>query len=190
MPGTLPHLLRLAPLGLALVAMLALAGCQTGLPDASADPQGGVTPNAVAGDAIEVTALEDPALSLDGPVEPVVADPAMSGLAEEAASDPATEAEPAPPTDPAAVEAEPAPPPAPQSAEALACEKKGGDWSGIGSLRTCVIPTRDSGKSCDREGDCEGLCLARSGTCAPVKPLLGCNEILQDNGVRATLCIE
>lgn len=109
MPGTLPHLLRLAPLGLALVAMLALAGCQTGLPDASADPQGGVTPNAVAGDAIEVTALEDPALSLDGPVEPVVADPAMSGLAEEAASDPATEAEPAPP--PILQRSKPNPPP-------------------------------------------------------------------------------
>ena len=26
------------------------------------------------------------------------------------------------------------------------------------------------------------LCLARSQTCAPFKPLFGCNEILQDNG--------
>jgi len=198
MPVPLPHLVgRLTPPGLALVVVLALAGCQTGLPGASTDPQDGVTPNAVAGDVIEVTTLEDPALSLDGPVEPVVADPAISGLAEDATSDPATEGDTFPPVDPAAVDpaavdAEPAPPPAPKSAEALACEKKGGSWasSGIGSLRTCVFQTRDSGKSCSRESDCEGLCLARSRTCAPVKPLLGCNDILQDNGVRATLCIE
>ena len=54
----------------------------------------------------------------------------------------------------------------------------------------CIQPTRDGGKRCTRESQCDGVCLARSGTCAPVKPLLGCNEVLQDNGVRATLCIE
>jgi hypothetical protein len=61
---------------------------------------------------------------------------------------------------------------------------------GTGELRTCVFTTRDGGKQCNRESQCEGVCLARSGTCSPVKPLLGCNEILQDNGARVTLCIE
>jgi hypothetical protein len=54
----------------------------------------------------------------------------------------------------------------------------------------CQFTTRDGGKRCTRESQCEGLCLARSGTCAPVEPLMGCHDILQDNGTRATQCIE
>ena len=74
----------------------------------------------------------------------------------------------------------------------LACEKKKGRWTktGKGDLSTCVYATRDGGKQCSRESQCEGVCLARSGTCSPLKPLLGCNEILQDNGARVTLCID
>ena len=53
-----------------------------------------------------------------------------------------------------------------------------------------LVRTRDGGKSCKRERDCEGLCLARSRTCAPIQPLFGCNDILQDNGVMVTLCID
>ena len=185
MPHLTPHLIkRLVPLALATVTALVLAGCQSGLPNGGGDA---VTPNAVAGEAIEVTALDAPATPAAGAEAGPLADPAADpGLA--------------PPDDPAAVGAETAPEteteaepiPVPSSPEALACQKQGGDWSGtgLGSLRTCVFPTRDGGKGCTRQSDCDGLCLARSGTCSPIKPLLGCNDILQDNGVRATLCIE
>ena len=85
-----------------------------------------------------------------------------------------------------------APPPAPLSPSALACKKKGGRYikTGSGDLRACVKVTGEEGKSCKRETDCTGSCLARSGTCAPVKPLFGCNEILQADGRRVTLCLD
>lgn len=81
----------------------------------------------------------------------------------------------------------------PQTAKSdmqLACERKKGQWAKVtGTVHTCIFTTKDAGKSCSRESQCEGACLARSGTCSPIKPLLGCNEILQDNGARVTLCI-
>lgn len=79
-----------------------------------------------------------------------------------------------------------------KSKEELACEKQGGNWAKAGksSGRTCLKPTRDAGKQCRKQGDCTSVCLARSGTCAPVKPLFGCNEILQKDGSRVTLCID
>ena len=86
--------------------------------------------------------------------------------------------------------ANPAPPPL--TAEGRACLKKGGLWgkAGIGLGDSCVMRTRDSGKSCHRASQCDGVCLARSQTCAPYKPLFGCNAILQDNGLEVTLCID
>jgi len=198
MPHPLSYLSRrVIPLCLAAATALLLAACQIGAPDAG--PSDAVTPNAVAGDAIEVTALDDPALP---PAEAAAAD--LPDSDPELAVDPAAEPAAAPDADPsadpglaatedaAAAEAEIAAPVEPKSPEALACEKKGGAWSstGIGTLRTCVFTTRDGGKRCTRESDCDGVCLARSGTCSPLKPLMGCNDILQDNGARATICIE
>lgn len=95
--------------------------------------------------------------------------------------------------------AEPAPTPdltdvpvTPKSERQLACEKKKGRWVkvGKGEARACVFQTKDSGKRCERESQCDSVCLARSGTCAPFKPMYGCNEILQDNGARVTLCLD
>lgn len=70
------------------------------------------------------------------------------------------------------------------------CTRTGGRMvkAGIAGAMTCLRDTRDSGKQCRKAGDCEGDCLARSGTCAPVVPLFGCNEILMNEGQRATLC--
>lgn len=70
------------------------------------------------------------------------------------------------------------------------CARSGGRMmaSGIANARTCIHETRDSGKQCRRSTECEGDCLARSGTCAPARPLFGCHEILMDGGQRATLC--
>ncbi|WP_050528136.1 hypothetical protein [Pseudorhodobacter aquimaris] len=80
----------------------------------------------------------------------------------------------------------------PKSASHLACLNRGGSYvaaPGSGFM-TCQIPTTDGGKQCRRAADCDGVCLARSGTCAPVKPLLGCNAVLQDDGRRVELCID
>jgi hypothetical protein len=78
-----------------------------------------------------------------------------------------------------------------KSAEQIACEKKKGEWRGNGKGGfLCTYRTRDSGKSCRKSADCEGYCLARSRTCAPVRPLLGCVAVLTQNGVPAEICLE
>lgn len=100
-----------------------------------------------------------------------------------------------------AAPAAPAPKPAPDPAPAplitktpaqIACEDDGGRWQRAGGsvMQTCVHTTRDGGKSCRRQSDCEGLCLARSRSCAPLRPLFGCHDILQNDGRRVTLCID
>jgi hypothetical protein len=76
--------------------------------------------------------------------------------------------------------------------EQILCEKRGGTWANAGKpgTKACIKRTRDAGKACKKQSNCESACLARSRTCAPVKPLFGCNEILQDDGRRVTLCID
>lgn len=107
----------------------------------------------------------------------------------------ATEADPALP--PAEAEMSVAPeslaePEAPKTAEQLLCEARGGIWTVAGNTGAylCVQPTRDGGKACHKESDCEGQCLARSMSCAPFTPLFGCNEVLDKQGRRVTLCID
>jgi len=89
----------------------------------------------------------------------------------------------------------PAPQPAPlppalarQQAECVAtggtlAERRAG-------LFACTRPTRDNGRACRSGADCEGVCLARSMTCAPVTPLFGCHEVLDSRGARQTLCLD
>lgn len=79
-----------------------------------------------------------------------------------------------------------------ESPQALACRKKGDTWADAGSegAKACISKTGDAGKSCRSGKDCEGFCLARSGTCAPYTPLFGCNDILQDDGVEVSLCLD
>ncbi|SDW50514.1 hypothetical protein [Roseicitreum antarcticum] len=78
------------------------------------------------------------------------------------------------------------------AAEQAACLGRGGIYQrvGLGEIRACVFTTRDNGKTCASGADCEGTCLARSGTCAPLTPLYGCHEIVQDNGLRTTQCLQ
>ncbi len=57
-------------------------------------------------------------------------------------------------------------------------------------LFTCIGRPRDAGKICSKESDCESACLARSRTCAPVLPLLGCNEVLTESGLAVMQCVE
>lgn len=54
----------------------------------------------------------------------------------------------------------------------------------------CERVPRDAGKACQKASDCESACLARSHSCAPVVPLLGCNEVLTESGLAVTECVE
>jgi hypothetical protein len=194
---------RLCLAVLALCAASLLSACQTGGPPGLSGPKDGVTPNAVAGSEITVTALDaapagaEPAA--DAAAKPAGPDTAAPQAAPAEAADPAAATPAAAEAGAGAAAAEPAPQPdmaetpvTPKSEMQLACEKRGGTWFrvGKGEKRACVRQTKDAGKRCDRESQCDSVCLARSGTCAPFKPMYGCNDILQDNGARVTLCLE
>ena len=148
----------------ALCLTLALAACQPS------------TPAPATGQPIAEQAL---------PVPDTTPESAPTG------SRPATETpEPAP----AAVEpaaARPAPEPPMLTQERRLCERSGGRLiARSAGLYTCVRPTRDAGRTCDEASDCEGLCLARSATCAPFTPLYGCQEVFTLRGRRETLCTD
>lgn len=184
--------------GFGLVLALFLTGCTLALPQAKAPAQA----NPITGDAVEMTTLAAPpgagqaVAGKAGPASPVAGEPAKAKPGEVGSGEVEAGKVDLAPVDPAK------PPPAapapevvekpPLSPEELACIKKGGTWSGAGfsGAKACVKLTRDGGKSCKREKDCEGYCLAKSKTCAPVTPMFGCNEIVQDNGMVVTLCID
>jgi hypothetical protein len=82
--------------------------------------------------------------------------------------------------------------PIPSSPEEVACRAKGGQWGKAGKLAamTCYVPSKDAGKSCSRQSDCTSQCLARSRTCAPIWPIFGCSDVLQNDGSLVKLCID
>lgn len=160
---------------------LTLAGCQIaglggGRGGAETPP-----PNPITGAAVEVTVLDAPA-SADPPAGAAPADVAAAPRAAAAAEITPTEEAAAPAAEEVARVLSPA---------ALACERRGGVWStAVGGMASfCQTPLRDAGKACTQAGDCEGQCLARSRSCAPVAPLFGCHEILNDFGQVLTECI-
>ncbi len=145
------------------VVLAGLAGCQMSRPEARP-----------AGPAITESVLPDPAAGAEGEAE--------------AAPEPLPEAAPEPVAAPA-----PLPPPDPPMLvqQRAACQRGGGQLMARGSgLFSCVQPTRDSGRSCNAARDCEGLCLARSATCAPFRPIFGCQEVFTAPGRRETLCTD
>lgn len=146
----------------------------------------GDAPSPLAAEAIEVTTLEPPgAAPATAPAAPTP-EPAPKPVADPA---PEPAAPPGPETAPAP-EPEAAPPP-PLSPEALACQRRGGTYLTLrAGFGTCQMPTRDGLQACRRKSDCQGECLARSGTCAPAQPMFGCNDVLDDTGRRTTLCLE
>ena len=91
----------------------------------------------------------------------------------------------------ATAEAEAAPPPPPDPAT-LACRAQGGQMQPgpSGQGRICVRPTPDSGRACTSAADCSEACLARSRTCAPFTPLMGCHDILDRAGRPLRQCIQ
>lgn len=191
-PRLMPHIVRIRcrikmrAMRFSLILALVLAGCTLG-GGKLAKPSD--TANPITGDAIAVTSLDapgspDPAKA--GPVSPEPVAPQAAALtpakAASTMADPAIAAELPVAEAPARV----------LGPEELACAKTGGKWSVAGKAggMSCVHILRDAGKSCHKKSDCEGDCLARSNTCAPIAPLFGCNEILQNNGAMVTLCID
>ncbi|MFM2390982.1 MAG: hypothetical protein RLZZ437_2537 [Pseudomonadota bacterium] len=170
--------------GIFIGLTMLLTACQTGGGPATLPAD-----SPLAGEPIETTTLDAPVVGLaeeqaqDNP-EPVVEVAEPTAESDAASEDPT-------PEEPAAVEEPEAIDPALQTPQAIACTRQGGVWSriGQGEARACLRQTRDAGKRCDSDRDCQGVCLARSGTCAPVDPLFGCNEVLQDDGRRMTLCL-
>ncbi len=86
---------------------------------------------------------------------------------------------------------EPPPVPAALTGQAAQCTKAKGNFvrRGEGGTFVCVKPTRDANKRCDDSSDCDGLCFAKSRTCAPVSPLFGCYDALE-NGRVVNICTE
>ena len=185
--------MRRAFLTLALVLPL-LAACQLSLPGrdrpvAEANP---ITGGTITTTTLDAAPIADGQTSQAAPVAQTA--PAPSTQAEapvpdstaEAAPDTSTGTEAAPPTP------ESPTPESLKSASQIACEKDGGTWAraGAGGGMSCIRQTRDGGKQCDSKTDCQGECLARSRTCAPIQPLFGCNAVLMDNGAEVSLCID
>ena len=162
-------------LPLALMAPVVLAWCL-------ADRSGGVagtTPPVT--EAAEVTLLDAPAAASAPVAQAQKAEAAATAKAPKMSAGARVAETPATP-----------PPPEPvKSPSQIACEKKGGRFAKAGNSTpvVCVRETRDGGKSCRRETDCEGLCLARSRSCSPITPVLGCQESLTRDGLRVTECV-
>lgn len=165
-----------------LFGLFLLAGCQLSLPGRGAEPGA----NPVTGGTITTTTLDAPAAA---PAPAAAAAPAPAPAA--AAAPPSAPAATAPATpDPAAIpEAAPA---ILKSPAQIACEADRGSWAraGAGGGMACIYQTRDGGKRCDSKDDCQGECLARSRTCAPIRPLFGCNAVLMTTGAEVTLCLD
>ena len=110
-------------------------------------------------------------------------------VAEATSSTPHPEARPGESGDSAAA---PAPEPAPKSQPQMLCEASGGFWgqSGTSGGFLCQKMMKDGGKVCHKKGDCTGECLGPSQTCSPVAPLMGCNDVMDAEGRRVTLCLD
>lgn len=72
------------------------------------------------------------------------------------------------------------------------CLARGGQYTigGLAGLKVCFETPKDAGKSCSKATDCDGQCLARSKSCAPLTPLFGCNAILDSAGREVTICVD
>lgn len=71
------------------------------------------------------------------------------------------------------------------------CTRRGGAFTKTAAgLFICARQTRDANRPCDAAQDCQGACLARSRTCAPFTPLLGCHEVITSGGSVSTVCVE
>jgi hypothetical protein len=187
-----------------LLSALLLMACQMPAPGGGAfgpsvtgPTATGPTSTGLTADAIAVTPLAAPGVapiipsSIAAPSLPAPTPPAQSEARSETqpqAETPALAALAEPETPPPA----PAEPEAPKTAAQVLCEKSKGQWVAAGDSGAfyCASLTRDGGKQCRRQTQCQGQCLARSGTCSPITPLYGCNDVLDMDARMVTLCID
>ena len=191
-----------------LFALLVLAACQTPAPQAVTPGTSAVSATStaqatlgLATAAIETTKLDAAPLGPAVPAKPAAAagSPATGAVTVQVPgpSTPRPKARPAALT-PAAKVVKPqqteAPivPDLPKLPEQVACEKSKGTWATVGDSgpNFCQHRTRDAGKQCSQKSQCQGECLARSGTCSPVTPLFGCNDVLDNEGRTMTNCLQ
>ena len=180
----------------AMFALLLLAACQT----PGTDGVTPATPQGLATAAIETTKLDAAPSSANAAAKSATVAVAAPDVVTVQVPDNTT---PRPKARPAAVEpaakvikpqqtAAPVVPEVPKLPEQLACEKSRGTWATVGQSGPgfCQRRTRDGGKQCSLKTQCEGECLARSGTCSPITPLFGCNEVLDKDGRMMTNCLQ
>lgn len=171
---------------MAVLAFVLLSACVPGQ-GLSDRPSPASDASPLATEVIETTSLDAPTRQAAAPI---------GGVAQPKPADISPPKTPSAPDEAALAAPEPteeaAPPPPPSSPEEARCLKSGGTWATAGDsgARACVTLTRDAGKSCTRQSQCQGYCLARSGTCAPITPMFGCNDILQDDGREVKLCLD
>lgn len=202
---------------LGLAACLALAGCQLpgglGKPSdpaaeaqqagpgdprpkprpGSAAPKAAAQPSAANPDAARTPVKSSPVLEPPAPARTPDAEDDLLPQAAEAETGEEEEAASPAPQLPDEIYKAPEPPPVPAAltGQAAQCTKKKGRFvrRGDGGTFVCVQPTRDANKRCDDSSDCDGLCFAKSRTCAPVTPLFGCYDALE-NGRVVNICTE
>lgn len=171
-----------------LFAFALLGACQITAPGPAPTAAGAGT----GGDPIAVTTLADAPASPVSKPGPAAANPPPVVVATKDTPHPKPRtAIAAPATVPVQTARPDAVPEAPKSPEQLICEKTKGQWAAAGDsgASLCVKRTRDGGKQCSKKGECQGQCLARSGTCSPIDPMIGCNDILEADGRMVTLCL-
>ena len=187
----------------ALIPLALLALLSACLPFGGRDSAAPREASPLAAGTVSVTSLDAPAPQGQRATPQSPPQSIAQSAAPAAPPQPAPQAGPAQGAAPAAAAAQPstatdaaptaeAPPPPPKTPMQIACERDGGRWARAGGsvAMTCFRPTRDGGKSCRRESDCSTLCLARSRTCAPVTPLFGCHQVLQNDGRTVNLCLD
>lgn len=70
------------------------------------------------------------------------------------------------------------------------CQRSGGEFAGTpGKAMLCFHTPPDAGRQCNKDTDCTAGCLAKSHTCAPISPLIGCQDLLDDEGRTVTQCV-
>jgi hypothetical protein len=153
----------------------------------------GVAWGAVAAVALLAACLPPAPDRVDPAITTRVLDAPDPGTSPETTPDPETTPEAPADAEPLTF-ATPTPVPLPPAlrAQEAECARSGGRLvrAGRAGLWTCQRMTRDSGQRCARESDCEGMCLARTNTCAPAVPLFGCHEVLDSFGRRNRLCVD
>ena len=177
-----------------LFALVMLTACRMTAPGDGVPP--GVS--ALDNDAIAVTTLDDAPAS--GTATPAPIRTAEAGLTLTEAGPDTPHPKPRPngidPTKPATATPVEVPKPeatplVPSSQQQVLCEKAGGQWATAGDTgaNLCVRRMKDAGKHCSTKTDCQGQCLARSQTCSPIDPMIGCNDVLEKDGRMVTLCL-